>query len=350
MPAWLGKLAWHRPHYARYEWLVMRFGMAWLVWQTVRNPPALAEQPSPIGLAHYMDLTWIGQVPQWNALALVMLGLYALGWFPLLSTGTLLAMHVFIGTLVNSQGAIHHTTQIVGYLLLAQFMCHLWHGCCQREHGVDPRALGRRLGAQARDPLRWLGEKAAPGTRANDWVWYSLQITAAVYVVCGVSKLLRSGFDWVREIPNIPLQFEKNQLMWYYNTLEEQATRTSEFAVRMTIEHPVLAQGFFSAGLLLELTAFLILFRRWLALLWGIGLFMLHHFVTELMNLQFILNKTALILLLVNIPFWLVAAWWWLRSRKRDQRSGGAESDEAPVPAAPAPVGEADAGGSTSAA
>ncbi len=330
----LHRLTWKRPHFARYEWLVMRLGLAWLVWLTVRHPPNLTEQPAPIGLAHYVDLTWIGQAPafdglvrfiplwvqdaliwighppitsSWSVIALAMVIFYALGWLPLLSTGVLLAMHVFIGTLVNSQGAIHHTTQIIGYLLLGQFLCHLWHAFKPDPRIWDPRHSWQQVKHHAWNPLAWLGQTAAPGTRANDWVWFSLQMTAAAYVVSGVSKLLRSGFDWVRDIPNIPLQFEKNHLMWYYNTLEEPTRATSDFAVQVTIDYPQLAQTFFSIGLILELTAFLILWRRSLALLWGLGLFMLHTFVTELMNLQFFFNKTALILLAVNLPFWLVA-------------------------------------------
>ena len=31
----LAMLAWRQPHFARYEWLVMRVGLAWLVWLTV---------------------------------------------------------------------------------------------------------------------------------------------------------------------------------------------------------------------------------------------------------------------------------------------------------------------------
>lgn len=354
----LQRLAWRRPHYARYEWLAMRFGLAWLVWLTVRRPPSLTEQPAPVGLAHYVDLTWISQIPAdqgwsalarafhdrvheliglqlpfndgWSLLAFAMVVLYALGWLPLLSTGVLLAMHVFIGTLVNSQGAIHHTTQIIGYVLLGQFLCHLWHALKPDPRILDPRHSWRQARDHARRPLHWLGQTAAPGTRANDWVWFSLQMTAAAYVVSGVTKLLRSGFDWVRDIPNIPLQFEKNHLMWYYNTLEEQPSAASEFAVQATIDYPQLAQTFFTIGLLLELTAFLILWRRSLALLWGLGLFMLHTFVTELMNLQFFFNKTALILLAINIPFWLVATA--LLSRRQQPDPGAADPDPGPEP------------------
>jgi len=335
----LHRLGWRRPHYARYEWLAMRLGLAWLVWLTVRQPPGLTEQPAPIGLAHHIDLTWIGQSPVtdgWSALALAMVILYALGWLPLLSTGTLLAMHVFIGTLVNSQGAIHHTTQIIGYLLLGQFLCHLWHAVKPDPRIPDPRQAWHNAGQHARRPLAWLGQTAAPGTRANDWVWFSLQMTAAAYVVSGLSKLLRSGLDWVRDIPNIPLQFEKNHLMWYYNTLEEQPSAASDFAVQVTIDYPQLAQTFFSIGLILELTAFLILWRRSLALLWGLGLFMLHTFVTQLMNLQFFFNKTALILLTVNIPFWLVFIALRFRRHQPDPDTATLNSDP-DTPAATGP-------------
>ena len=65
---------------------------------------------------------------------------------------------------------------------------------------------------------------------------------------------------------------------------------------------------FFGIGFVLELFAFAALLNRRLMALFGIGLIGLHVMVSHFMQLGFFFNKFALLIVFVNVPFWLVAA------------------------------------------
>ncbi|CAN5455354.1 hypothetical protein BH23VER1_BH23VER1_00210 [soil metagenome] len=261
--------------FARWEWVVMRILFALFVLRptVVFHLTEVVGTPVPIGIAQFVDLGFLSASPWASVLpwcGYLLLGLYALGLFPAVVTVLLLVMHVLYGTLFNSQGAIHHTAQIVGYVLVGQVLCHL---------------LRRRPGPA-------------------DLIHASQQLIAAAYVVSGISKLVATGGMWVRDIPNIALQFEKNQLMEYYNTLVPPAEAANRGAIGFIAEHPDLARLLFGGGLALELFAVLALWNRGMLALFGIGLWLLHASISELMHLGFAYNKWVLAIFFINLPFW----------------------------------------------
>ncbi len=239
-------------------------------------------QTVPIGLAQFFDLTWAAS-PIFASVApfifYAALAVYLWGKFPATSTAILLGLFTIYGTLENSQGSIHHTAQIIGYPLFGQLLYFLF-----------------------------IRKDASPSKGLPGPAQASIQAVAAAYVVSAFSKLIRSGFGWVNEIPNVSLQLEKNRLADYYNTLIEPPEVVSSFIADLLNGFPLLGQAFFSTGLFLELTAFVALFgRRW-ALAWGLGLWGLHVGITEMMHLGFFYNKAILVVFFINPPFWILLA------------------------------------------
>ena len=282
-----------REKFLRYEWLWMRVIFAFLcVYHSSHHrfiPGSgfkktygltVDSQTFPVGLAQFFDLTWAASpffAERAPYIFYAALALYLWGKFPAVSTGILLFFFTIYGTLENSQGAIHHTVQIIGYALFGQLLYFIFV---------------RKKSAPTGDQL--------PGPAQA-----SVQAVAAAYVVSALSKLIRSGFGWVNEIPNVSLQLEKNRLAEYYNTLVEPPEVASSFIANLLNGFPLLGQAFFGTGLILELTAFVAIFgRRW-ALAWGLGLWGLHVGITEMMHLGFFYNKAILFVFFINPPFWI---------------------------------------------
>ncbi|MFV1995026.1 MAG: hypothetical protein ACC661_06285, partial [Verrucomicrobiales bacterium] len=263
-----------RIDYARWEWIVMRLAFAWFVLRpgagiSVGQPV----QPIPRGLAQFFDFTWIVANPAHDILTVgfyILIGLYALGFFPLLSTAGLLAIHTLNGTLINSQGAIHHTTQIVGFVLIGQLVAHLITAVKARRTELAPHEISE--------------------LRARECIYLSQQLAVAAYVATGISKMVARGGTWVQQLPNIALQFVKTREMDYYNTLVEAPAETGNLALTLIMDYPGLAQVILGFGLLLELFAFLALFNRPLMAAFGISLILMHQLISEIMSLGFVFN------------------------------------------------------------
>ena len=132
------------------------------------------------------------------------------------------------------------------------------------------------------------------------------QLIATAYVVSGISKLWISKGAWFKDVQFIGLQFDKNRLLKYYQTLQEpDAIRWAADAVN---NHPTLASFLFSIGLLLELFCFIALFNRGLLALFGVGLAVMHLMIAQIMVLKFFYNEWMLAIFYVNVPFWILMA------------------------------------------
>jgi hypothetical protein len=313
-----------RINYMAFEWWIMRLALAVLA--VVATPAGLPyhTQATPVGVAKFFDLTWLGDpaTPGWMWPLLLGFGvLLALGIAPLLGAAGLLVLHVAVGTLANSQGGgggTHHSTNLIGLMLLGQVLACLYR---------DAQALRRR---------GWRGPLAA---RWADWAWLKhvvlhpgagfrrvgddiasaaasfrslqihiiLQMMAMSYVVSGVSKLWRSEGAWLSEIRNLPLQFEKNRLNEFHDRLIMPPATNADAMAEWISHHPHLAGMLFGGGLCLELFAFLGLWNRRVMALFGLAMISMHIMISDLMNLGFPFNKWALFFFFVNVPFWLHA-------------------------------------------
>ena len=279
-----GKIA-----YGKWEWVVMRALFAWYcIYPTTLpgGPLSTKTQPAPNGIAQFFDLTFLAGEGAFDILKVVVpvfLIIYVIGILPFLSTTVLFLIHVALATLANSQGAIHHTGQVVGYALLGQMICHGY------------RWIKHILGKQSLQESSELLHR--------DLIYYTQQAMAAAYVVAGLSKIINSGFQWVATIPNMVLQLEKNYGMHFHNNLKEPPGRGTEFAADLIINHPTLAKILLTGGLLLELLCFLALWNRLFLAIFGASLIAMHMFISSAMNLGFAYNKAALFIFYVNAPF-----------------------------------------------
>lgn len=293
---------------ARWEVIVLRVVIAMLVWdvhtgwinywdrpheavlQMVvsdrQNDLRYSTQPHPNGFGTVVDFSFLAndavERPLRAATGISLL-LYVLGVPAALS----LAMPVFFGlgtaTLINSQGAIGHIAQGLHLVLLVLWLAGVWCWICW---------LRRR-------PLPW-GFSAAEFEM--DWARQALM---SAYVVSAITKLLNSEGGWLASARYFPLHLVKNNDMEYYDTLNPEALRL-DWVPQVLMEHPVLCSVFFGLALPLELFAFLGLYNRRMAALFGLGLIGFHETVTQLTHLSFIFNKLLLLFLFVNPLWWIV--------------------------------------------
>ncbi len=308
--------------YLAFEWWIMRAALALFALQATPAGLPYHSQPSPVGIAKFIDLTWLGDpsTPAWmSPLLLALAALLALGIAPLLGALGLLALHTAVGTFANSQGGgggSHHTTNLVGLMLLGQVLACLYRDAAALRRRGLPGLLAVRLDDWAwcrhlcrhptagfRHPSHSL-ETTAQSFRSSQ-IYTILQMMAMSYVVSGISKLWRSEGAWLAEVRNLPLQFEKNRLNEFHDTLVMPAQTSADAMADAISRHPNLAGALFGIGLFLELFAFLALWNRRTLALFGLSLISMHLMISDLMNLGFYFNKWSLFLFWLNLPFWL---------------------------------------------
>ena len=287
------KRPWWQPgplNWSALEMLLMRAGFAALVFYTIKwETGAWTTQKFPNGIAHFLDLTWIGQSPPGLGLKALTLGglvLYVAGWLPALGLLPALFFSIVIGTLGNSQGAINHSTQMVTMMLLAQFLVYL----IPRGPGVEkPAAHWTRPGLTAQQQA----------------IWWSTVVIAASYVVCGVVKLTNSNFMWLYDAPYLAVQLLKTNWSHYHDTLE-MPPAWLQTVTQTLVDHPHLARLFFGAGLLIELLGFVVLINRRWALAGGLAIIAMHLSISQVMSLNFQTHIYAALIFLVNVPGWVL--------------------------------------------
>jgi hypothetical protein len=306
-------------HHAPWELRVMRLLLAVLVYRNLPKP-TVAAQPHPHGIAQLVDLTFLAD-PQVFAvlkgLLLVPLALFVWGRWMAPSLTYILALWTGVWTLNQSQGAIGHGNQIVGLIVLALWLAHT-------------------LGS-------WLWRRGAPwrrpGLTLDDLsIYWVQQMIAAAYVVAGISKLARSGFQlapflpcWLLDVQYMPVQITKTHEELYYAVLKPELLERSAQLAGLFAAHPDLTRLFFSGGLFLELLAFLLLINRAWAAGIGVALYLMHAMIGLTMLLHFSLNQYVILIFLVNVPYWAMVAARSLRAR--------VDGSVAPTPAGPAPTG-----------
>ena len=308
----------HEPmRHPRWELVIMRVVLAMLVWDMhsnwtpayrdpvqavklmVTNPQNVdvteTSQPKPNGLGMLIDFSFLSNdhvEKPLRVLTAVSLLLYIVGVPSVVSLAIPLFFCLGIATLKNSQGFIGHTAQALHLVLLSVWLAGAWGWWQTRKS--RPLPLGFTQGQLEADVAR--------------------QSLAAAYVVSAISKLIFSHGAWFTTAKYLPLHIVKNTEMKYHDAINPQAL-THDWLPQLLMEHPLLCQLLFGVALPLELFAFVGLYNRRSAALFGIGLIAFHESVTQLMNLSFIFNKALLLV-------FFVAPWWWAidgwRKEKRD--------------------------------
>lgn len=265
-----------------FERFVMRLALAVTVFYTIRwGLPPYDDQPKPNGLAHFIDLTFLTDksvMGPLQAITIACLVLYVLRIVPVIAVLVPFAVSVGVGTLINSQGAINHDTQMVTMILLGQCIVFL--------------VAGIRAGQWLRIDSLW----------ENRAILVSKIVIAAGYVASGMVKLDRSDGRWIHDVPKLAVQLRKTNL----SKFSSDGLPIDEFGgvvfPAWIIEHPWLARGLFGSGLLLELLCFVALAGRRSAFVIGVLLIVLHLTVGRLMELHFVYNMAAIAIFFVNVP------------------------------------------------
>jgi hypothetical protein len=224
------------------------------------------------------------RVFEWPFLKLlfaIMLVLFCFGVSPVVSCGYLAFIVIAVGSLRNSQGNTHHGTQIVAMVMLGHWLGYVWHAWLQRS---------------------WKGAVALATQASQRTSFFAAQqMAAAAYVVAGATKLLRSGFAWFSESPNIAIQVLKIGNQHYYGDGDKTPFDHAQKVAAVISEYPHITQWMLGIGLFAELLAFLALYNRKLGLIVGLSLVAMHLVVGYLMQLTFPLNN--FFLLFYFIPF-----------------------------------------------
>ncbi len=355
--------------YSSVELFIMRAAFTVLLFASIKWETApFKTQRDPTGLAHFFDLTWLAEHPPgvaWQMLTLCGLIFYVVGYLPALGLAPVLSFAVLIGTLVTSK-AMHHSWQLVTLIGLAQLIIYAWPRS-ERGHRMGLWALLAVLAALAlleskgivvtkegvKGLFSWLGHFIQIVARYGILGWLacaglgrlhrslscgpdlaqtvrrpslavhrlaihaSTVVIAASYVVCGVVKLVNSDFKWIAKVPMLSVQLLKSNWSHYYDSVP-QAIMPSRLmppdspewldqVVQAIVDYPNLARLVFGSGLLIELTAFIILINRRWAFWGGLLIVAFHLSISQVMQLDFNYHIAAVIIFLVNVPGMLLA-------------------------------------------
>lgn len=262
---------------------VMRVAFAVVAFLAIRWGLPFESQPKPNGLAQWIDFTFLADRAWMEPLriaTIVSLAAYAFGLVPVLSLAVPLAVSVGVGTLINSQGAINHDTQVVSMILLGQWLVHL--------------VAGIRSGNWWRVDADW----------ENIAVHVSKIAVMAGYMVSAVVKLDETDGRWIHNVPQLAVQMKKANDSKFSSDLEPMDPFASETLPRWIVDHPWQSRALFGSGLLLELFCFVGLAgRRW-GLATALALILMHLTIGRLMSLHFVSNMAVLAIFFVNVPGW----------------------------------------------
>jgi hypothetical protein len=270
-----------------WEWAVMRLGFACLVMWEFRDwhPFDFAGQPSPVGLAKLVNLTWLHSARPFGfsmfqvtlAVAAVCSVAYvfnvALRWvLPVLALG-----HTLIWTYYNSQGYQHHGHQLVTMVLWVQVGVVWW------TRGVTPAEL-------------------------RAWLWYYVRgIVLFSYTTSALTKIVASRGLWLWNSKYLCAELVKSHRLSYYKELDP-ALAGDPPATMWLLHHPFVAQIMFGIGFFIELFAWLGLRDRRCSAIMGAAIIIMHFNIAWLMRLNFDNHVWLCAIFLLNVPGWIAVA------------------------------------------
>jgi hypothetical protein len=287
--------------FSAWELLVMRLLFALVVWKVIPERLDLHEQAAPVGMAKWfgLDFTFLSDPEILTILRGVLLAslvLYCSGRLLFAALPVMLFMTVSCGTLINSQKAATHSTQIIALCVMIQCAWHLYAAFKHRRSGQPPASRRLMEGRMA--------------------VWYTQQMIAAAYIVTAITKWIAKG-SWIADSRFFPLQIVKSQKMDYYNSLQPQEQAAGSYGIiseilapcalwmeKIMMGSPGWAPVFLAPGFLLELLAVLLLAGRKIGGAYALALIIFHLTIAEMMNLKFAYHIFVLGIYFSGIAFW----------------------------------------------
>lgn len=287
---------------AEHRWFRWGVAIAVLV-GFVTRPIHAEDQLFPKGITHFVDLTFLADdVVAWIVMGLAILAgfVYARGRFviPCLAFMTVATIAIFTFAMSHTTKT-RHDTNVVPLTLIGLLCGHLHYGFVARRG----------------DPTVRFGKRTA----ADLAVYYALQMISAIYVLSGITKLIKTGGEWIGDSYLVATQVVRTQHNMYFTQLEPAGALEFWLAVaNFMVEHKTLTCALFGTALFLEVFAFLALLGRLPALVLGVALIGFHLSVLALMSINFYLNVILLAAFFVNPPYWIAL---WKRRRAGAQGS-----------------------------
>jgi len=274
-----------------WEWFLMRVFFSGLVIRHLfdADPFRYDSQPSPNGIAHLVDLSWMGEDwvhPTFKVLTIVCVVLFVIGRGCFVALPLLALMSTLAGTIENSQGAIKHSHNLITLVLITQGIVAVWPWV----HRLRYREVWR------------LPEKLTMGSY---YLYYTQAMVAGSYVIAALSKFLNSKGLWVWNSPYIALDLVKSQRQAYYRYLDDPSLVESAWAAVWVANHPWFSRMIFGGSFFLEAFALIALKNRPWAFWIGVSLIALHRGIFYLMHLHFGYSELILLIFLCNIPYWM---------------------------------------------
>jgi hypothetical protein len=267
-----------------YERLFIRAAFALVLLATTPRQLNVQLLPQPNGLARLVDLSFLTNSSALTAchyLVLIALGFYVTGILLWLALPVLLLINVAINSILNSQGAIGHSTQIVSLVLLAQTAAYCYGSWRRTRFGESAAATDERA------------------------IWWSQQTIAATYFVAGLTKLIETNGTWVFRARFVGVDIVKTTYQEYYNRLDPAGLDWRLGIAQFAAAHGVVAAALAAVGLFLELFAPLMLLNRWWGLALGCAFLVFHNCLDQVMALQFLFNQLLVLIFMVGPIFWI---------------------------------------------
>jgi hypothetical protein len=346
----MGKMRlWPLPEVGEREFFLSRVFFAFALAMFYPWVMTESEQPVPVGLARFWDLTWISQGNAFCYLRAGFFGLlfaYAGGLALRVLLPVLLLVQVLPYTLMNSQGHPHHGYQILslallGITLAGLFMAkdgfkgwrtaamlllslvtgYLWQrwtasawrsqfalGCVQTLGGGMSTWVMLLLESSAFSTMSYGLTKLHATISSAQWrAWHLMAaqwMAAASYFVSVCSKMIESKGGWFARSHYIVLDMVKATRQSYYSMLDPALCVDPPY-MHFFMQHQYLSRLFFSSGVILEALIILAVGTRKLALGFGVAMILMHRSIEFLMTLNFHTNEAVLAIFFVNLPYWL---------------------------------------------
>ena len=270
------------PTVSSLEGFFLRLLFGVVVASTLSLQVPFHDQPHPVGLARFFDLTWLSdpeKLSAYRGLLYLLLLVYASGWLLPIVLPLLAVAYSLMFTLYNSQGYTHHGYQIIGLTLLVQAVTVVYYAVLK----------GLRL--------------QPPDTLLNSWLLVQSQVVVTgTYLVSFLTKLFATGGMWFWNAHYIALDMIKTQRQHYFSRFNPADLGDPPEAIWL-LEHPWMARGLFASGVVLEAIAFFALASRRLGFVIGVGLILMHRSVSMLMGLRFQNNEMLSAIFLIGVPY-----------------------------------------------
>lgn len=152
-------------------------------------------------------------------------------------------------------------------------------------------------------------------------IQFAVQVIAAGYFLAGVSKVAASGPGWITDAPNAAVQMIKNYAYEFYNSNNQVYIDMGMQQARFVIENKPVIIVLFAFSLLFELTAWVAMFGKRHAFVYGLLLLGMHMGILYFMDILIVAIFYPMLIILLNpaytIWFWLGEVGLWIK-RKLD--------------------------------